>query len=123
MTLTSALQVLRSLILILPLVGVLYAHPMGNFSVNHYARINFEAQHTQFTYVLDLAEIPTLELLQQLNVPAENGPRLQSAVDGQTRAWLKQLHVTENGVQVPIHSQKTTARLMDGAGGLQIPSR
>ena len=38
----------------------LWAHPMGNFSVNHYARLQFGAPGVQLTYVLDLAEIPRL---------------------------------------------------------------
>ena len=120
MALISALRIARSLTLLLPLIGVLHAHPMGNFSVNHYARFDFEAQHTKLTYVLDLAEIPTLELLQQLKVPADNGSQLQAAIDGQAREWLKHLHVTENGVTIPIRSQTITAHIMEGAGGLQI---
>jgi len=38
--------------------AVLRAHPMGNFSVNHYARIEPGAQGVEILYVLDLAEIP-----------------------------------------------------------------
>src|ERR1041385_603072 len=41
------------------------AHPMGNFSVNHYARIEPDAHGAHIRYVLDLAEIPTFELFQQ----------------------------------------------------------
>ena len=53
---------------LLVLSTVLQAHPMGNFSVNHYARIEPSAQAVEILYVLDLAEIPTFELLQKWNL-------------------------------------------------------
>ena len=40
----------------------LVAHPMGNFSVNHYARLAADAHGVAIHYVMDLAEIPTFEL-------------------------------------------------------------
>ncbi len=51
----------------LPLIfGIaLSAHPMGNFSVNHYTRIAVGPRGADLLYVLDLAEIPTFEILQQ----------------------------------------------------------
>ncbi|HUG15868.1 MAG TPA: hypothetical protein VMM78_12730 [Thermomicrobiales bacterium] len=36
------------------------AHPMGNFTVNRYARIEFSADLVRIVYVLDFAEVPTL---------------------------------------------------------------
>ena len=44
---------------------MLWAHPMGNFSVSHYSRIEVTGGGAAIRYVLDLAEIPTFELLQQ----------------------------------------------------------
>ncbi len=120
MALKSLLRIARSLILVLPVIEVLHGHPMGNFSVNHYARFDFGAQQTKLTYVLDLAEIPTLELLQQLKVPAANGASLESTVGEQAREWLKQLHVSENGAAVPVRLERVNAHVMDGAGGLQV---
>src|SRR2546426_874099 len=42
-----------------------YAHPMGNFSVNHYGRFEPVPGGVKLHYVVDLAEIPTFELFQQ----------------------------------------------------------
>jgi hypothetical protein len=44
------------------LPAALLAHPMGNFSVNHYTRIAVGARDANLLYVLDLAEIPTFEI-------------------------------------------------------------
>jgi nickel/cobalt transporter (NicO) family protein len=37
------------------------AHPLGNFSVNHQARVAISADRIDVTYVLDQAEIPTFQ--------------------------------------------------------------
>jgi nickel/cobalt transporter (NicO) family protein len=45
------------------------AHPLGNFSVNRYSRIELGTARTTLRYVLDLAEIPTLQELQAAGLP------------------------------------------------------
>jgi hypothetical protein len=47
------------------------AHPMGNFSVNHYSKISVESDGIRISYIIDLAEIPTYQELQQGNVTAD----------------------------------------------------
>ncbi|PYS00799.1 MAG: hypothetical protein DMG12_16890, partial [Acidobacteria bacterium] len=39
-----------------------FAHPMGNFSISHYARINASSTAISIHAVLDYAEIPTFQL-------------------------------------------------------------
>ncbi len=48
-----------------------FAHPMGNFSVNHYSKISLERDGIRISYIIDLAEIPTYQELQQGNVTAD----------------------------------------------------
>ena len=48
----------------------LAAHPMGNFSVNHYSKITLESDRIRIRYFIDLAEIPTYQELQQANISA-----------------------------------------------------
>ena len=55
----------------LALSVALSAHPMGNLSVNHYARLEPGSKGVDVTYVLDLAEIPTFELTQTWGVPKD----------------------------------------------------
>ncbi len=48
----------------LPLLGsAALAHPLGNFTVNRYSRIEVAPTELRLRYVLDLAEIPTLQEL------------------------------------------------------------
>src|SRR5271165_5318635 len=47
------------------------AHPMGNFSVNHYSRIDLQADHVSLEYIIDLAEIPAYQEMLQAGIPAD----------------------------------------------------
>jgi nickel/cobalt transporter (NicO) family protein len=40
---------------------VALAHPLGNFTINHYSRIELAADHVTLRYVLDMAEIPAFQ--------------------------------------------------------------
>src|SRR5512133_3243438 len=42
-----------------PIVGAL-AHPMGNFTISHYAELTPTRGSLRLLYVLDLAELPTI---------------------------------------------------------------
>src|SRR5271170_8069585 len=59
-----------SLLLLLSLCRFASAHPMGNFSVNHYSKISLDTDRIRVRYFIDLAEIPTYQELQQANIPA-----------------------------------------------------
>src|SRR5438105_9146058 len=41
------------------------AHPLGNFTINHFARVEVAGDRLYVRYVLDMAEIPTYEARQQ----------------------------------------------------------
>jgi nickel/cobalt exporter len=59
---------LLSLLFMLGLCRLALAHPMGNFSVNHYSGITVENDRVRVRYFIDLAEIPTYQELQQANL-------------------------------------------------------
>src|SRR5438105_14524688 len=59
-----------TLLAVLGLCRPTFAHPMGNFSVNHYSKITLEGDRIRVDYFIDLAEIPTYQELQQANIPA-----------------------------------------------------
>ena len=56
--------------------AVASAHPLGNFTVNHFARIEVADHRLYVRYVVDMAEIPTLQ-----HVPVRIG-QLRLSVDG-----------------------------------------
>src|SRR5690349_16485104 len=42
------------------------AHPLGNFTINHYSRVQPSGDRVYVLYVLDLAEIPTFRARQTM---------------------------------------------------------
>ena len=101
--------------------AALGAHPMGNFSVNHYTRLEVSGHGVAVTYVLDLAEIPTFELLRQWRLDAK-GPReaLQARGAEQAREWVKNVEFRAGGVRVQPKFLAAELVLAEGAGGLAV---
>jgi len=80
------------------------AHPMGNFSVNHYSRLHFRQSGVDLTYVLDLAEIPTFQL----------------GTGWQAKEWVANLALEQNGAKIPWQIRSVSSKTTDGAGGMPI---
>jgi nickel/cobalt transporter (NicO) family protein len=55
------LVVLVTLLFLLVPAGVAAAHPLGNFTINRFARVEVAGHTLYVRYVVDLAEIPTLQ--------------------------------------------------------------
>ncbi len=70
-----ALLILLALLLV-P-IGRCFAHPMGNFSVNHYSRLTLRQDGIEVQYFIDLAEIPTYQELQQYNITPSDAVSLE----------------------------------------------
>src|SRR2546426_236124 len=49
------------------------AHPLGNFSINHYAALEIAPPVVYVRYIIDLAEIPTFQEIQETGVVADVG--------------------------------------------------
>ncbi len=101
--------------------GVLWGHPMGNFSVSHYSRIEVTATGVKLHYVLDLAEIPTFQLLQEWRLEASS-PReeLQRRAAEQAREWVRNLRLEWNGRAAIPQFERAGLVLAEGAGGMPI---
>ena len=107
--------------LFLAVAAVLYAHPMGNFSVSHYARIEVSGSGADIRYVLDLAEIPSFQLLQQWGLTGDS-PRaaLDRKADEQAREWTRNLAIECDGRAVSPRFAGATLVMTPGAGGSPV---
>ncbi len=56
---------LAFLLLVVP--TVVFAHPLGNFTINHYAEVRVARDHVNIDVVIDMAEIPALQERQRLD--------------------------------------------------------
>src|SRR5205814_909835 len=84
--------------LLLVCAARLFGHPMGNFSVSHYTKLKLTPTGVDVVYALDLAEIPTFELLRTWNLE-RTAPRseLEKRASEQAREWLGNLVITADG--------------------------
>ena len=79
------LAVLAALLaLIVP--AVRWAHPLGNFTINHYSSLELAPGQARVFYVLDMAEIPTFQTIQQID---RDGDKQVSAAEGAAYATAK----------------------------------
>jgi nickel/cobalt exporter len=118
-------RVVRSVLAAMAALGLILfptpssAHPMGNFSINHYAGIRVEPGYVELRYLIDMAEIPTFQEMQQNNFAAR-------ADEQRARAYLsKQAEVFKEGLLITLNGQPLTLQIASqdilfspGAGNL-----
>ena len=99
------------------------AHPLGNFTVNRYAGIELTPDEVRIDYVLDLAEIPTVQVRPEIDADADG-----AVTDAERAAWaartaptlLANLILTVDGRPVPLDVVSSSMRFRPGQGGLDI---
>lgn len=98
------------------------AHPMGNFSISHYARLQADPNDVRVRYVIDMAEIPTLTEKETLS-HGQDGAITASQQAGYLAARAGQLAsgvtLTVNGTPAPLTLTGSSLRFSPGAGGLE----
>jgi nickel/cobalt transporter (NicO) family protein len=99
------------------------AHPLGNFTVNRYAGIVLAPGEVRIDYVVDMAEIPTVQVRPQVDA---DGDGAVSSSEGS--AWaartaselLRGLSLSVDGAPARLGVRSATMRLMPGQGGLDV---
>lgn len=101
----AAIVAVAAALLLAP--GSASAHPLGNFTVNRYAGIELSGSEIYVRYALDLAEIPTYQLGDEVRAsgyPADLARRLELTLDGKP---------------VPLRVLESRTVRRPGAGGLK----
>jgi ABC-type nickel/cobalt efflux system permease component RcnA len=113
---------LLTLLFVLGLCRLAAAHPMGNFSVNHYSRIDLQGDRIIVRYFIDLAEIPTYQELQQGNIAAtpmdQNSAAVVRYVAARGAELGHSLILDIDGKQIPLRLVSSGVIFPPGAGGL-----
>jgi ABC-type nickel/cobalt efflux system permease component RcnA len=116
---------LQSLLSLLAAIGLLFfpacafAHPMGNFSVSHYSGISIGRGFLELHYLIDMAEIPTFQEMQQNGILARpEDPRLPAYLSAKAAAFAQGLRVTLNGRVLPLLVVSQDVIFPVGAGNL-----
>lgn len=107
--------------LILFTMGAALAHPLGNLSVNHYMRLEPGAHGVDATYVLDLAEIPSFELVQSWGLPRDAAKNVLQAKAREAAArWVENLSFTEDGKKLAPKIDSVDASIGEGTAALPL---
>lgn len=113
-------------LLALPLAGLLpapaSAHPLGNFTINHYAEVRVGERRIQLDVVIDMAEIPTFSERAVLDTNHDGtiaATELAGARMGRCTTLAASLALTVDGSVMPLHPTAGGLALLPGAGGLQ----
>ncbi len=95
------------------------AHPLGNFSISHYTAIRIEPTAIVLRYLLDMAEIPTFQEIQDTQiVPQAEHPSLAAYLAHKVEALQDGLILELNGRRLPMQAETSEVIFPPGAGGL-----
>ncbi len=100
---------------------IITAHPLGNFSVNQFSRIEVEKSEIKVRSILDLAEIPTFQLKGEIDTD-KDGVYSQNELDAYavklTPEHLANLQLSADGNALQLREADKKIGLKEGAGGL-----
>lgn len=97
------------------------AHPLGNFSVNHYTRIEVEKSKVKLRAVLDMAEIPTFQESRLIDTNKDgslSGSELNAYVEQISPGYISNLLISVDGQAVELRTAEKNISLPMGSGDL-----
>jgi nickel/cobalt exporter len=99
------------------------AHPLGNFTINHYSRLEFADEKARIDYVLDFAEIPTFQQKGKLD-PDEDSKlsdvEARAYLDAKLPSLVEDLHLKVGKEDLLLRVLDSSAEYRPGQGGLPI---
>ncbi len=112
---------LLALLLVLALPIMVWGHPLGNFTVNRYSRLEVGAEQVHLTYILDMAEIPTHQERAQMDSNGD-GQISQAEQDAylasQVETLKSNLHLT---IDAPVTLTLSDSQLEFPPGQANLP--
>ncbi len=94
-------------------------HPLGNFSISQYTAIRVERDAVDLRYLIDLAEIPTFQEIQDTGLVADVGhPSVRSYLARKVETLKEGLRLEVDGVRLPLQTQSSEVIFPPGAGDL-----
>lgn len=98
-----------------------WAHPLGNFTINRYSRLEPGRDHIDLIYVVDMAEIAAFQERQRMDAdsdgaisPSEQADYLSSAA----MALRQNLHLRAGNADLILRQQSQSLSFPPGQGGL-----
>ncbi|HYP29069.1 MAG TPA: sulfite exporter TauE/SafE family protein [Blastocatellia bacterium] len=103
-------------LLLFAITGTGLAHPLGNFTINHYAKIQVGTERVTIRYVIDMAEIPAFQELQKIGTSGDE--ELNAYGERMALSYLDGLVLLIDGSRVMLRHTSTKTSTPAGNGGL-----
>jgi len=97
------------------------AHPLGNFTINHFARIESGGAFARIRYVVDIAEVPAFQESQKADLDSDGNlteAELNAYLDRVTPGYLAGLALTVDGASATLLLTGKSVSKQPGAAGL-----
>ena len=95
------------------------AHPLGNFSISQYSAIRITREAVELRYLIDMAEIPTFQEMQDTGIVPEPGhPSLAPYLVRKAEALKEALRLEVDGQRLELRTGTRDVIFPPGAGGL-----
>src|ERR1700677_4243051 len=95
------------------------AHPMGNFSINHYSKLKIGKEWIEIRYLIDMAEIPTFQEMRQFDIgPTGDKANNSRYLDQENKLFKDAIALESDGRSVVLETVSRQITFADGAGGL-----
>ena len=92
---------------------------MGNFSINHFAGIEVHPAMVRLLYVIDMAEIPTFQEMQENGfTTSPNDPEVVAYRERKARELREGLVLKMGERELALSARTSTLSFPPGAGGL-----
>lgn len=110
---------LLAFIFVIVCASASFAHPLGNFTVNRYARIEVGSDRLRIHYVIDMAEIPTFQELQTMSASGSpSAAELDAYLQARVSQYANGLLLTVDGARLPLKPIAQKISTPAGMGGL-----
>lgn len=114
----------RNLYILFALLALCFsasAHPLGNFSINQYSRLEVEKSRIKVRQILDMAEIPTFQLKNEMDTNKDetlSNEELSAYTEKLTTGILANLSLRVNNQPLEFRTASKNVSLEKGAGDL-----
>lgn len=98
-----------------------FAHPLGNFSINQFSRLEVEKSQIKVRSILDMAEIPTFQAKSEIDTDKDGAysqEELNAYAEKITPAHLANLSLSIDGKPLNLRESSKNISLQEGTGNL-----
>lgn len=116
-----AITIITALWLFLALPTAAFAHPLGNFTINHYAGLNVSREKITIDYVLDMAEIPAFQEIALFDANGNGQPDSAETApyhSAKCESLRSDLDLRVNNQPATLALSSSSIEFPAGAGGL-----